>query len=96
MNTLAKLNPADYDEQYDANHDFAIFANKDKSQGGFINLREKQNREDELKSNSSMESGTSDDKVKALHFANSQKKLAAQKLDLPEQISPNTNQNTSP
>jgi len=43
-----------------------------------------------------MESGTSDDKVKALHFANSQKKLAAQKLDLPEQISPNTNQNTSP
>lgn len=69
--TNAKMNPADYDEQYDANHDFAIFANKDKSQGGFLDLREKQNREDLKSQNSSMESGTSDDKAKALHFANS-------------------------
>jgi len=35
--THAKL--ADYEDQYDANHDFAIFAAKDKSQGGFLDLR---------------------------------------------------------
>ena len=32
-----------YEEQYDANHDFAIFANKDKAVGGFLDLKEKQN-----------------------------------------------------
>lgn len=33
----------EYESQYDANHDFAIFATKDQALGGFLGLKEKQN-----------------------------------------------------
>jgi hypothetical protein len=35
--------PQEYESQYDANHDFAIFANNDQALGGFLGLKEKQN-----------------------------------------------------
>lgn len=35
--------PQEYESQYDANHDFAIFATKDQALGGFLGLKEKQN-----------------------------------------------------
>jgi len=39
----AAVRPEEYESQYDANHDFAIFATKDQALGGFLGLREKQN-----------------------------------------------------
>lgn len=50
--TKAAARPQEYESQYDANHDFAIFATKDQALGGFLGLKEKQNivEKDEIRS----------------------------------------------
>lgn len=67
VGTAVKTEASDmkhYQEQYDPNQDFAIFAAKDKKTGGFIGLKEKMNLADQ-QSEKSMDS---DGRVKADQF----------------------------
>lgn len=73
-----------FEEQYDPNQEFAIFASKDKKTGGFIGLQEKQNLADVSKSSEkSMESVTLNDKQAARKFMVSQQKLEGSTLKVP-------------
>lgn len=89
-----------FEEQYDPNQDFAIFAAKGRKTGGFIGLREKQNLADASgTSEKSMESVTLKDEETRSKFELSQKKLIGMigsGLEVPSGSSPAAGESTSP
>jgi len=96
VNTEDKL-VQQFEEQYDPNQDFAIFATKDEKNGGFIGLREKQNLADASgTSEKSLESVTHNDKEAALKLKMSQQKLTGSSLEVPAGSSPGVGESSSP